>query len=45
MEFADKLLKQLLIRYPKGAFMLFFAGRLNEVKGNITDVSISALFH
>ncbi|XP_053549467.1 tetratricopeptide repeat protein 39A [Bombina bombina] len=32
---AEKLLQPYLKRYPKGAIFLFFAGRIEEIKGNI----------
>ncbi|KAG8436919.1 hypothetical protein GDO86_007849 [Hymenochirus boettgeri] len=36
---AEKLLEPYLQRYPKGAIFLFFAGRIEEIKGNI-DMAI-----
>ncbi|KAM4022365.1 tetratricopeptide repeat protein 39A isoform 1-T1 [Anomaloglossus baeobatrachus] len=39
IEEAEKLLEPYLIRYPKGAIFLFFAGRIEEIKGNI-DLAI-----
>ncbi|KAM9687482.1 tetratricopeptide repeat protein 39A isoform 2-T2 [Trichechus inunguis] len=35
IEEAEKLLKPYLKRYPKGAIFLFFAGRIEAIKGNI----------
>ncbi|XP_073863111.1 tetratricopeptide repeat protein 39A isoform X3 [Macaca fascicularis] len=35
IEEAEKLLKPYLNRYPKGAIFLFFAGRIEVIKGNI----------
>ncbi|EMP33553.1 Tetratricopeptide repeat protein 39A [Chelonia mydas] len=35
VEEAEKLLKPYLARYPKGAIFLFFAGRIETIKGNI----------
>ncbi|KAF3699661.1 Tetratricopeptide repeat protein 39A [Channa argus] len=32
---AEKLLKPFRLRYPRGAIFLFFAGRTEEIKGNI----------
>ncbi|KAK6468863.1 tetratricopeptide repeat protein 39A-like [Huso huso] len=32
---AERLIKPYLSRYPKGAIFLFFAGRIEEIKGNI----------
>ncbi|XP_029015351.1 tetratricopeptide repeat protein 39A isoform X1 [Betta splendens] len=32
---AEKLLKPFQLRYPSGAIFLFFAGRIEEIKGNI----------
>ncbi|KAJ8345168.1 hypothetical protein SKAU_G00293610 [Synaphobranchus kaupii] len=34
---AEKLLKPFLVRYPRGAIFLFFAGRAEEIKGNIDE--------
>uniref|UniRef100_A0A3Q1F0S6 Zgc:158403 n=1 Tax=Acanthochromis polyacanthus TaxID=80966 RepID=A0A3Q1F0S6_9TELE len=34
---ADKLLKPFRLRYPRGAIFLFFAGRIEEIKGNIDE--------
>ncbi|XP_075688249.1 tetratricopeptide repeat protein 39A [Rhinoderma darwinii] len=42
IEEAEKLLKPYLKRYPKGAIFLFFAGRIEEIKGNI-DKAIERL--
>uniref|UniRef100_A0A2K5KEX2 Tetratricopeptide repeat protein 39A n=1 Tax=Colobus angolensis palliatus TaxID=336983 RepID=A0A2K5KEX2_COLAP len=39
IEEAEKLLKPYLNRYPKGAIFLFFAGRIEVIKGNIDAVS------
>ncbi|KAM4641666.1 tetratricopeptide repeat protein 39A [Discoglossus pictus] len=39
IEEAEKLLQPYLKRYPKGAIFLFFAGRIEEIKGNI-DLAI-----
>nr|XP_056700756.1 tetratricopeptide repeat protein 39A [Euleptes europaea] len=39
-EEAEKLLKPYLARYPKGAIFLFFAGRIEAIRGNI-DGAIS----
>ncbi|XP_075143775.1 tetratricopeptide repeat protein 39A isoform X2 [Leptodactylus fuscus] len=39
IEEAEKLLEPYLKRYPKGAIFLFFAGRIEEIKGNI-DLAI-----
>ncbi|KAM6456472.1 tetratricopeptide repeat protein 39A isoform 1-T1 [Liasis olivaceus] len=35
VEEAEKLLKPYLTRYPKGAIFLFFAGRIETIRGNI----------
>ncbi|XP_036877723.1 tetratricopeptide repeat protein 39A isoform X4 [Manis javanica] len=35
IEEAEKLLKPYLKRYPKGAIFLFFAGRIEAIKGNV----------
>nr|XP_033771772.1 tetratricopeptide repeat protein 39A isoform X2 [Geotrypetes seraphini] len=40
IEEAERLLQPYLKRYPKGAIFLFFAGRIEEIKGNI-DTAIS----
>ncbi|XP_038268313.1 tetratricopeptide repeat protein 39A isoform X1 [Dermochelys coriacea] len=40
VEEAEKLLKPYLARYPKGAIFLFFAGRIETIKGNI-DTAVS----
>ncbi|KAI1236830.1 hypothetical protein IHE44_0015084 [Lamprotornis superbus] len=40
IEEAEKLLKPYLARYPKGAIFLFFAGRIETLKGNI-DAAVS----
>ncbi|KAH0519767.1 Tetratricopeptide repeat protein 39A [Microtus ochrogaster] len=42
IEEAEKLLKPYLNRYPKGAIFLFFAGRIEAIKGNI-DAAIRRL--
>uniref|UniRef100_A0A6Q2ZHL2 Tetratricopeptide repeat domain 39A n=1 Tax=Esox lucius TaxID=8010 RepID=A0A6Q2ZHL2_ESOLU len=34
---AEKLLKPFRLRYPQGAIFLFFAGRAEEIKGNIDE--------
>ncbi|XP_064172558.1 tetratricopeptide repeat protein 39A [Anguilla rostrata] len=34
---AERLLKPFLVRYPRGAIFLFFAGRAEEIKGNIDE--------
>ncbi|XP_047428246.1 tetratricopeptide repeat protein 39A isoform X2 [Mugil cephalus] len=34
---AEKLLKPFRLRYPRGAIFLFFAGRTEEIKGNIDE--------
>ncbi|XP_024133863.1 tetratricopeptide repeat protein 39A isoform X1 [Oryzias melastigma] len=34
-EDAEKLLKPYLEKYPKGSIFLFFAGRIEEIKGNL----------
>uniref|UniRef100_A0A3P8TIE9 Zgc:158403 n=1 Tax=Amphiprion percula TaxID=161767 RepID=A0A3P8TIE9_AMPPE len=34
---ADRLLKPFRLRYPRGAIFLFFAGRIEEIKGNIDE--------
>ncbi|KPP65548.1 tetratricopeptide repeat protein 39A-like [Scleropages formosus] len=34
---AEKLLKPFRVRYPHGAIFLFFAGRAEEIKGNIDE--------
>nr|XP_005994203.1 PREDICTED: tetratricopeptide repeat protein 39A-like isoform X1 [Latimeria chalumnae] len=34
---AEQLLTPLLARYPKGVLFLFFAGRIEEIKGNIEE--------
>ncbi|KAK2519801.1 hypothetical protein Q9233_011823 [Columba guinea] len=40
VEEAERLLKPYLTRYPKGAIFLFFAGRIETLKGNI-DAAVS----
>ncbi|XP_032623227.1 tetratricopeptide repeat protein 39A isoform X1 [Chelonoidis abingdonii] len=40
VEEAERLLKPYLARYPKGAIFLFFAGRIEAIKGNI-DTAVS----
>ncbi|XP_074858717.1 tetratricopeptide repeat protein 39A [Carettochelys insculpta] len=40
IEEAERLLKPYLARYPKGAIFLFFAGRIETIKGNI-DTAVS----
>uniref|UniRef100_A0A8C5F0G1 Tetratricopeptide repeat domain 39A n=1 Tax=Gopherus evgoodei TaxID=1825980 RepID=A0A8C5F0G1_9SAUR len=40
VEEAERLLKPYLARYPKGAIFLFFAGRIETIKGNI-DTAVS----
>uniref|UniRef100_A0A8C8R985 Tetratricopeptide repeat domain 39A n=1 Tax=Pelusios castaneus TaxID=367368 RepID=A0A8C8R985_9SAUR len=40
VEEAERLLKPYLARYPKGAIFLFFAGRIETIKGNI-DMAVS----
>ncbi|ESP02475.1 hypothetical protein LOTGIDRAFT_138416 [Lottia gigantea] len=37
IELASEVLKSCLVKYPKGALFLFFAGRIQEVKGNIDE--------
>uniref|UniRef100_A0A3Q4H7U6 Zgc:158403 n=1 Tax=Neolamprologus brichardi TaxID=32507 RepID=A0A3Q4H7U6_NEOBR len=34
---AERLLKPFRLRYPRGAIFLFFAGRTEEIKGNIDE--------
>ncbi|XP_076844744.1 tetratricopeptide repeat protein 39A isoform X2 [Brachyhypopomus gauderio] len=34
---AEKLLKPFRLRYPHGAIFLFFAGRVEEIKGNVDE--------
>uniref|UniRef100_A0A452IIP7 Tetratricopeptide repeat domain 39A n=1 Tax=Gopherus agassizii TaxID=38772 RepID=A0A452IIP7_9SAUR len=34
---AESLLRPYLLRYPKSAIFLFFAGRIEEIKGNISE--------
>uniref|UniRef100_A0A3B3BU69 Zgc:158403 n=1 Tax=Oryzias melastigma TaxID=30732 RepID=A0A3B3BU69_ORYME len=34
---AERLLKPFRLRYPEGAIFLFFAGRIEEIKGNIDE--------
>ncbi|KAK5611412.1 tetratricopeptide repeat domain 39A [Crenichthys baileyi] len=34
---SEKLLKPFRLRYPRGAIFLFFAGRTEEIKGNIDE--------
>ncbi|XP_076609573.1 tetratricopeptide repeat protein 39A isoform X1 [Chaetodon auriga] len=34
---AERLLKPFQLRYPRGAIFLFFAGRTEEIKGNIDE--------
>ncbi|KAM7386265.1 hypothetical protein PAMA_009074 [Pampus argenteus] len=34
---AERLLKPFQLRYPRGAIFLFFAGRIEEIKGNIDE--------
>ena len=41
IDLADRLLKPCLQQYPKGALFLFYAGRVQEIKGQIEEVSIS----
>ncbi|KAI4881320.1 hypothetical protein NFI96_029929 [Prochilodus magdalenae] len=36
---AEKLLKPFRLRYPRGAIFLFFAGRVEEIKGNVDEAS------
>ena len=38
IEFSERLLSVCLSYYPQGALFLFFAGRVEEIKGNIDDV-------
>uniref|UniRef100_A0A8D3CV25 Tetratricopeptide repeat domain 39A n=1 Tax=Scophthalmus maximus TaxID=52904 RepID=A0A8D3CV25_SCOMX len=40
VEDAEKLLQPYLKKYPKGSIFLFFAGRIEEIKGNL-DAAIS----
>ena len=35
IELSEKILKNCLLYYPRGAMFLFFAGRIEEIKGNI----------
>ncbi|RXN33718.1 tetratricopeptide repeat 39A [Labeo rohita] len=37
VEEAERLLKPFRLRYPRGAIFLFFAGRAEEIKGNIDE--------
>ncbi|XP_028310994.1 tetratricopeptide repeat protein 39A isoform X1 [Gouania willdenowi] len=37
---AERLLKPFLLRYPRGAIFLFFAGRAEEIKGNIDEAVV-----
>uniref|UniRef100_A0A8C1UUT8 Tetratricopeptide repeat protein 39A n=1 Tax=Cyprinus carpio TaxID=7962 RepID=A0A8C1UUT8_CYPCA len=37
VEEAEQLLKPFRLRYPRGAIFLFFAGRAEEIKGNIDE--------
>ncbi|KAF7655016.1 hypothetical protein LDENG_00062080, partial [Lucifuga dentata] len=37
---AEKLLKPFQLRYPQGAIFLFFAGRIEEIKGNIDEAVV-----
>ncbi|XP_077476160.1 tetratricopeptide repeat protein 39A isoform X2 [Stigmatopora argus] len=37
VEEAERLLKIFRLRYPRGAIFLFFAGRVEEMKGNIDE--------
>uniref|UniRef100_A0A3Q4MRF4 Tetratricopeptide repeat domain 39A n=1 Tax=Neolamprologus brichardi TaxID=32507 RepID=A0A3Q4MRF4_NEOBR len=39
VEDAEKLLEPYLKKYPKGSIFLFFAGRIEEIKGNLDAVS------
>uniref|UniRef100_A0A3B3TTF6 Tetratricopeptide repeat domain 39A n=1 Tax=Poecilia latipinna TaxID=48699 RepID=A0A3B3TTF6_9TELE len=37
VEDAERLLQPYLKKYPKGSIFLFFAGRIEEIKGNLDD--------
>ncbi|MED6245128.1 tetratricopeptide repeat domain 39A [Ataeniobius toweri] len=39
VEDAERLLQPYLKKYPKGSIFLFFAGRIEEIKGNLDAVS------
>ena len=41
IDLADRLLQPCLLQYPKGALFLFFAGRVQEIRGQIDEVDIS----
>lgn len=40
IELSEKLLLPCLKKYPKGALFLFFAGRLEEIKGNLDEAIV-----
>ncbi|KAK3090745.1 hypothetical protein FSP39_014266 [Pinctada imbricata] len=40
IDLADQLLQPCLKDYPKGALFLFFAGRIEEVRGNINEAVV-----
>ena len=44
IDLADRLLKPCLQQYPKGALFLFYAGRVQEIKGQIEEVTISNIY-
>lgn len=37
--YAEKILDDMLHKYPTGVYFLLFKGRLEEIKGNFDDVS------
>ena len=41
IDLADRLLQPYLQQYPKGALFLFYAGRVQEIKGQIEEVTLS----
>uniref|UniRef100_A0A8C6VZK5 Tetratricopeptide repeat domain 39A n=1 Tax=Nothobranchius furzeri TaxID=105023 RepID=A0A8C6VZK5_NOTFU len=40
VEDAEKLLQPYLKKYPKGSIFLFFAGRIEEIKGNLDAIKL-----
>ena len=43
IDLADRLLQPCLLQYPKGALFLFYAGRVQEIRGHIDEVSSTLL--
>jgi hypothetical protein len=43
IDLATSLLQKCLDRFPKGALFLFFAGRIEEIQGNIEEVGIAVV--